>query len=103
MADGEPAVEVDPALTAWNEAQTPRTSLWHNRDYLKFWTGQTISVFGSAITGLALPLTAVSILNATAGQMGVLTALATLPFLLVGLFAGVLVDRSPPPAASARR
>jgi MFS family permease len=93
MAENEPAV-VDEALTAWNQAQTPRTSLWYNRDYLKFWGGQTISVFGSAITGLALPLTAVSILDATAGQMGVLTALATLPFLLVGLFAGVLVDRS---------
>jgi MFS family permease len=92
VADAAPAA--DAALTAWNEAQTPRTSLWHNRDYLKFWTGQTISVFGSAITGLALPLTAVSILKATAGQMGILTALATLPFLLVGLFAGVLVDRT---------
>src|SRR5512141_811369 len=69
-------------------------SLWRHPEYLKFWAGQTISVFGSAITGLALPLTAVSILNATPGQMGLLGAAATLPFLLVGLFAGVWVDRS---------
>lgn len=37
---------------------------------MKFWAGQTISVFGSAITGLALPLTAVITLNATPAKMG---------------------------------
>ena len=94
MAENEPAAEIDEALVAWDEAQTPPTSLWRHHEYLKFWAGQTISVFGSAITGLALPLTAVSILNATPGQMGLLSAAATLPFLLVGLFAGVWVDRS---------
>ncbi len=69
-------------------------SLWKNQDFLKFWAGQTISVFGSAITALALPLTAVSTLNVTAAQMGLLNAAETLPFLLVGLFAGVWIDRS---------
>jgi MFS family permease len=69
-------------------------SLWRNGDFLKFWMGQTISVFGSAITDLALPLTAATVLNANAGQMGILNALGTLPFLVVGLFAGVWVDRS---------
>jgi MFS family permease len=94
MPENEPPVEVDQAVVAWNEAQTPRVSLWRHHEYLKFWAGQTISVFGSAITGLALPLTAVSILNATPSQMGILSAAATLPFLLVGLFGGVWVDRS---------
>ena len=62
-------------------------------NFLKFWTGQTVSLFGSQISLLALPLTAVLLLKATAFQMGVLTALGALPTLLVGLMAGVWVDR----------
>jgi MFS family permease len=69
-------------------------SLWRQADLMKFWIGQTISVFGSAITGLALPLTAVNTLNATPAQMGYLNALQMLPFLLVSLFAGAWIDRS---------
>jgi MFS family permease len=67
--------------------------LWHHPDFLKFWTGQTISLFGSQISILALPLTAVLILKATAFQMGILTALGAIPTLLFGLIAGVWVDR----------
>ncbi|HEU4328636.1 MAG TPA: MFS transporter [Roseiflexaceae bacterium] len=67
--------------------------LWRHADFLKFWFGQTVSVFGSAITGLALPLVAAIALNATPAQMGLLGAAATAPFLLVGLFVGVWVDR----------
>lgn len=69
-------------------------SLWRNVEFLKFWVGQTISVFGSAITGLALPLTAVNVLNASPAQMGFLNAAQMLPFLLVALFAGAWIDRS---------
>jgi MFS family permease len=61
---------------------------------MKLWVGQTISLFGSSITILALPLTAVLMLHATAFQMGILTAATNAPFLIVGLFAGVVVDRS---------
>ena len=45
--------------------QAPRrqASLWHHPDFRKLWLGPTISAFGSAITGLALPLTAVAILE----------------------------------------
>ncbi len=64
-------------------------------EFLKLWTGQTISNFGSAITTLALPLTAVVVLKATPVQMGVLGALAFLPHLVLGLPAGVWVDRWP--------
>ncbi len=73
---------------------TPSLSLWRHAEFLKFWTGQTISVFGSAITQLALPLTAVNILNATPAQMGFLNAAQMLPFLLVALFAGAWIDRN---------
>jgi Na+/melibiose symporter-like transporter len=74
------------------ETQFPFT-LWRNTEFLKFWVGQTISVFGSAITNLALPLTAVVALNASPAQMGFLNAAGMLPFLLVGLFAGAWIDR----------
>ncbi len=68
-------------------------SLWRNQDFLKLWAGQTISDFGTKITILALPLTAVSILNASPVQMGLLGTAQNAPFLLVGLFAGVWADR----------
>ncbi len=68
-------------------------SLSRNREFLKLWVGQTISVFGSQITGLALPLTAVLLLNASSSEMGILNALGVVPFILVGLFAGVWADR----------
>ncbi|TMF51373.1 MAG: MFS transporter [Chloroflexi bacterium] len=67
--------------------------LWRHPDFLKMWGGQTVSLFGSQVSLLAIPLTAVLVLNATALQMGILTALGTLPTLLFGLFAGVWVDR----------
>ena len=68
-------------------------SLWRHRDFLKLWVGETISVFGSQFTGLALPLIAVLTLRATPGQMGLIQAFATAPFLLLGLIVGVWVDR----------
>lgn len=37
----------------------PAESLWRNGDFLKFWCGETLSLFGTQITTLALPLTAV--------------------------------------------
>ncbi|WDL96730.1 MFS transporter [Alicyclobacillus sp. ALC3] len=68
------------------------TLLWKHADFMKLWLGQTISEFGSQITGLALSLTAVIVLHATANDMGVLEALQGIPFLFA-LFAGVLADR----------
>jgi MFS family permease len=67
--------------------------LWRHPDFLRFWTGETLSLFGSQVTVLALPLTAVLTLRATPVQMGVLDAALFAPFLVVTLFAGVWVDR----------
>ncbi len=53
--------------------------LWRQPDFLKFWTGQTVSLFGSAFTTLALPLTAVLVLGATPLEMGLLTAIGGAP------------------------
>lgn len=71
-----------------------RTGLWQNRDFLKLWSAQTISAIGSKVSFLALPLTAVLILQATPAQMGILAAVGALPGLLLSLLAGVWVDRS---------
>lgn len=68
-------------------------SLWRHADFLRLWAGQTVSQFGSQITLLALPLTAALTLHASAAEMGLLTTFGTAPYLLVGLFTGVLVDR----------
>lgn len=73
--------------------QNAPRSLWGHKDFLKLWTGETVSLFGSQISALALPLTAVLILQATPFEMGVLTAVEFAPFLFVSLFAGVWVDR----------
>ena len=67
--------------------------LWRSPDFLKLWTSLTITAFGAQVTNLALPLTAALLLHATPFQMGVLVALETLPFALVSLHAGVLLDR----------
>lgn len=70
-----------------------RRSLWRQADFMKLWTGQTISQFGDEITGLALPLLAIRILGADAWQMGLLGVVRFLPWILFTLPAGVWVDR----------
>jgi predicted MFS family arabinose efflux permease len=69
------------------------TRLWTNRDFVKLWTGQTVSKFGTHITSAAIAATAVLVLQATPAQMGFLGAIEGLPVLLLSLFAGVWVDR----------
>jgi len=69
------------------------SSLWRHADFLKLWTAETVSQFGSQITGLALPLAAILVLAANPFQLGLLNAMDALPFLLIGLPAGVWVDR----------
>jgi MFS family permease len=66
---------------------------WRHPDFIKLWAGQTISLLGSQVTVLALPLTAAVTLSATPLQMGTLSTLQYIPWLLVGLLAGVWVDR----------
>jgi len=66
---------------------------WPQTGFGRLWLGETVSLFGSQVTFLALPLTAVVVLGATPGQMGILGAVDNLPYVLFGLFVGVLVDR----------
>lgn len=70
-----------------------KNDLWHHSGFLLLWGGQTVSQIGSQVTLWALPLVAVLTLKATPFQMGILALMGRLPLLLVGLMAGVLVDR----------
>jgi MFS family permease len=67
--------------------------LLRDTQFRRYWSGQTISMFGDQISGIAIPLAAVLVLHASAADMGYLTALVWLPSLLFGLHAGAWVDR----------
>ncbi|MDP9351193.1 MAG: MFS transporter [Chloroflexota bacterium] len=67
--------------------------LWRHPDFRKFWAGRTVSMFGSQITTIALPLVAVVTLGASPAEMATLYAAGYTPPILVGLLAGVWVDR----------
>ncbi|MFD3399956.1 MFS transporter [Kribbella sp. NPDC058693] len=62
-------------------------------EFRKLWIGQLVSASGSAVTTVALPLVAVVTLQASAVEMGALSAVSIAPHLLFGLLAGVWVDR----------
>lgn len=68
-------------------------SLLRQAPFRNFWLGQTISVMGDQVTGLALPIVAVLVLKADPAQMGLLTAASLLPHLFFSLPAGVWLDR----------
>ena len=70
----------------------PRASLLRHANFLRFWSANIISDFGSGITFLALPIIAAVSLEASPSQMGLLGAAGTLPYLLFGLPIGVFVD-----------
>jgi MFS family permease len=62
-------------------------------DFQKLWFGQTVSVFGSLISRIAIPFLAVIELDATPFDMAALGIAALLPGFIVGLLAGAWIDR----------
>ncbi|MEV6155799.1 MFS transporter [Nonomuraea sp. NPDC052129] len=70
-----------------------RFGLLRQRDFRLLWIGESASSLGSAVTGVALPLVAVTVLHASPFAVSVLAAAVWLPWLLVGLPAGAWVDR----------
>jgi MFS family permease len=68
-------------------------TLWRHADFRRLWIGETVSQFGSAVSGLALPLVAILVLHASTFQVGLLATCESLAFLLVGLPVGAWVDR----------
>jgi MFS family permease len=71
----------------------PELALFRQPDFLKLWSRQAISQIGSQISRSGLPLTAVLVLGVTPLQMGVLNGAGAVAVLLLGLVAGVWVDR----------
>jgi MFS family permease len=70
-----------------------RLGVLRDPDFARLWIATTISWFGTQVTLLALPLVAILLLRAGPAEMGLLVAVETIPFLLIGLPAGVWVDR----------
>ena len=71
----------------------PSSSLARHPDFLRLWSAETVSQLGSQVSALALPFVAIDILRATTFEVALLNVVDFLPFLLVGLPAGVWVDR----------
>ena len=73
----------------------PTGGLWRHSDFLKLWSAETISQFGTQVSGLALPLVAIIVLDASAFEVAALGTVEFAPFILFTLPAGVWVDRLP--------
>jgi MFS family permease len=73
----------------------PASSLRTHADFNKLWFGQTVSNLGDKISRIALPTVAILVLHGNALNVGVLGALRFLPFLLLGVVGGLVVDRLP--------
>lgn len=73
--------------------RTNERSLLRNPDFVRLWTAESVSQLGSQVSLLALPLLAIGTLHASTFAVGALRAVEFAPFLLVGLPAGVIVDR----------
>jgi MFS family permease len=69
------------------------TDLLRDPTYRRLWTSILISSFGGQVTLLAIPLTAAVLLHASPTQMGLLTAMEIVPFVLLSLPSGVWLDR----------
>ncbi len=80
-------------MTHRDRDATPASSLWRHADFLKLWTGQTVSELGSVVTRTAVPLVALLVLGAGPTEMALLVVAGSMAILLVGLFAGAWVDR----------
>ena len=77
-------------------AETPPerpTSLFRHPDFVRFWTAQTISQFGSQVSQLAIPLVAIVFLGSSAFEVALLATMEFLPFVLFALPTGVWIDR----------
>jgi MFS family permease len=81
-------------VTAVDTTEQAPTSLWRNQGFRRLFAAATASNMGSEITFVAMPLVSVIVLNATATEVGIVWMLGFLPFLLIGLPAGALLDRT---------
>jgi MFS family permease len=71
----------------------PSSSLLRHPDFVRLWTAETVSQLGTQVSALAIPFVAIDILQASTFEVALLGVVDYLPFLLIGLPAGVWVDR----------
>lgn len=69
------------------------SAVFRQPGFAKFWTAETVSEFGTYITTLALQVLVVVNLEGSATDVGLLNASRWLPYVLLGLVVGALVDR----------
>jgi MFS family permease len=73
-------------------ATAPLVPLHRNRDFMVLWASQVVSTVGTRVSGIAYPLLVLAITGSPA-QAGIVGFAQTLPFLVLFLPAGALVDR----------
>jgi MFS family permease len=66
--------------------------LWRNGDFVLLWSGQAVSTLGSTISTLALPLLVLALTHSPT-QAGFIAAVQVIPYLVLALPAGALIDR----------
>ena len=76
-----------------SSGQERRPDVFRHPDFARFWVAGTVPGFGSYVTTLALQVLVVLTLHGSAGDVGLLNASRWLPYLLLGLAVGALVDR----------
>ncbi|WP_086822224.1 MFS transporter [Streptomyces sp. NRRL B-24572] len=80
-------------MTVLDEKTVAAVPLRRNRDFLLLWTGNWLQFFGSRMSGVCYPLLALQVSGGSARAVGFASAAAVLPYAVVQLPAGVLVDR----------
>lgn len=70
-----------------------RPSLWHHADYVKIWSAATVSLMGSQVSQLAIPIIAAVVLYSSPLEVALLGAVEMAPFILFALPAGAWLDR----------
>jgi MFS family permease len=87
----DPATGPPAAMAA--AASASRGGLLRHPDFLRLWSAETVSQLGSQVSLLAIPFVAIDIIGASTFEVALLGVVDMLPFLLIGLPAGVWVDR----------
>lgn len=73
----------------------PRRRLINDPGFVRLWAAETISHLGSNFSHLAMPIVAIQLLNAGPMEIALINLADTLPFLVLGLLVGALIDRLP--------
>jgi MFS family permease len=87
------AVGTEPVTAPAEEPTAQAPSLWHDREFVKLWVGETVSMFGTQVTTLALPLTALLVLGISGDELGLIRFLQGVAFVILPIPLGVWVDR----------